>query len=190
MTRDAPTEDSAPDLRWSVAVITVSGSATLETDRRGRLISDLVEARSQRVRERAVVPDDPDKVGLVLEHWLASDDVDGILLSGGTGLASGEGTGAGFPTPASLSARATSIEVVRRHLDLELPGFAELFRMLSFRHVGPGAMLIGALGGVARGKAVFVMPGSLAAVRIAMEELILPQLGALVGEIRRAAIRE
>ena len=77
------------------------------------------------------------------------------------------------------------IEVVETHLDQTLPGFGELFRMLSFQQIGSGAMLSRAVGGVARGKLLFAMPGSTAAVELAMTQLILPELKHLVHELRK-----
>jgi molybdenum cofactor biosynthesis protein B len=115
-----------------------------------------------------VVPDDPGRIGPVLRHWLAAD-VDAVLLNGGTGIAARDGT----------------IEVIRQFLDRELSGFGEIFRMLSYEQVGAAAMLSRATGGVARGKAVFGLPGSRRAVQLAMEKLIIPELRHIVYEVRK-----
>ncbi|HLU49858.1 MAG TPA: MogA/MoaB family molybdenum cofactor biosynthesis protein [Planctomycetota bacterium] len=181
------TESSSPpsrDQSWSFVVVTVSDASTLETDRRGQWIADLFASSRHRVRERVIVPDDPEKLALVLEHWLASELVDGILVTGGTGVASAEGTSS--PRRAPFDSR-TSVDVARERLDREIPGFAELFRMLSHRHIGSGAMLISAIAGFARGKLLVVLPGSLGAVELAMEELILPELDSLLRDLRPKA---
>jgi len=105
----------------------------------------------------------------LLTEVLAVRDLDAVLTNGGTGI----------------SRRDTTIEVVETHLDQTLPGFGELFRMLSFQQIGSGAMLSRAVGGVARGKLLFAMPGSTAAVELAMTQLILPELKHLVHELRK-----
>jgi len=92
-----------------------------------------------------------------------------ILTNGGTGI----------------SGRDTTYEVVAARLEKTLPGFGELFRMLSFQEIGSGAMLSRAIGGVYRNTLVFAMPGSLNAVKLALDRLILPELRHLVWEIRR-----
>ena len=96
-------------------------------------------------------------------------EIDAILLTGGTGI----------------SSRDQTFETVSQLLDKPLPGYGELFRMLSFEEIGPAAMLSRAVGGVLDRTVVLTMPGSPAAVRLAMERLILPELGHLVREARR-----
>jgi len=149
-------------------VITVSDTRTLEMDESGLEMARQLEGAGHRVLERTVVPDDPGRIALVLRHWLASD-VDAVLLNGGTGIAARDGT----------------VEVVRQFLDRELPGFGELFRMLSYKQVGAAAMLSRAAGGIARGKAVFVLPGSRRAVGLGMEKLIVPELSHIVYELKK-----
>jgi len=155
-----------PTLR--VAIITVSDTRTLESDESGMEISRRLTGAGHQVLERTVVPDEAGRIAWVLRHWLASD-ADSVILNGGTGIAPRDGT----------------VEVVHRFLDRELPGFGELFRSLSFAEIGAAAMLSRAIGGVARGKAVFALPGSRNAVALAMERLILPELAHVVHEIRR-----
>ena len=149
-------------------VITVSDTRTLETDTSGQTIVALFEDAGHEVVERTVVPDDPPKVDRVLRHWLAAEEVEVIVLSGGTGVAPRDGT----------------VEVVTAALDVTLPGFGELFRYLSYKQIGSAAMLSRAVGGVASGKAVFSLPGSRKAVHLAMETLILPELGHLLSLVR------
>lgn len=150
------------------AVITVSDTRSLETDESGQEIARQLKNAGHEVVERTVVPDDPDRIELVLKHWLRAD-IQAVILNGGTGIARRDGT----------------VEVVRRLLDRELDGFGELFRMLSFEQVGAAAMLSRALGGVAQGKVVFALPGSRKAVELALEKLIIPELRHLVYEVSK-----
>ncbi len=145
----------APD-EVRVSIITVSDTRTLESDRSGQTIERLLRAGGYSVATRVVVTDDTDRV-------------DAVILNGGTGLGTRDGT----------------VEVVRRRLDRELPGFGELFRMLSWDQVGAAAMLSRAVGGSAAGKAVFSLPGSTKAVELAMEKLLVPELGHVLRELRR-----
>ena len=150
------------------AVITVSDTRTLETDHSGQEICRLLEEQRHEVVERTVVPDEPSKVRRVFGHWLTAN-VDVVLLNGGTGISPRDGT----------------VEVVRESLDRELPGFGEIFRYLSYKQVRAAAMLSRAVGGIAKGKVVFALPGSRKAVILGMEELILPELRHIVFELRK-----
>ena len=116
-----------------------------------------------------VIPDDAARLDALLTTLTARADVDVILSNGGTGIAR----------------RDNTVPVIAKHLTTPLPGFGELFRMLSFEQIGSGAMLSRALGGVAGGKLLFAMPGSTKAVELAMTRLILPELKHLMFELRR-----
>lgn len=151
------------------AVITVSDTRTLETDRGGAEICERLTAAGHRVVAREIIPDEPARMRPLVVELAARADVEAILLTGGTGI----------------SARDQTFETISALLDKPLPGYGELFRMLSFAEIGAAAMLSRALGGVVRGKIVLTMPGSPAAVRLAMEKLILPELGHLVREATR-----
>ena len=151
------------------AIITVSNSRTIETDESGRAIARLLQSVGHRIVEHTVVPMDPQRMTLVLRHWLTAE-TDAVIMNGGTSLRYGRGT----------------VEVVREFLDRELEGFGELFRHLSYKKVGPNAMLSRAVCGIARGKVVFSMPGSRAATQLAMERLVLPELRYLVQAARDA----
>ncbi len=152
-----------------VHVVTVSTSRGAASDVSGAILRELVTDHRHVVAGHTLVPDDPAKIGGVLDGLFANAGVDAVVLTGGTGI----------------SARDCTPAVVRPRLDRELPGFGELFRMLSYQEVGSAAMLSTALGGVARGKLVFALPGSPKACRLAMEKLILPELGHLVGELAK-----
>ena len=116
-----------------------------------------------------ILPDDAGSVRTRLEGWLQEERCDGVLLNGGTGIAP----------------RDRTYEAVAGLLDRRLDGFGELFRMLSHREIGSAAMMSRAVGGIARGKLLFSMPGSTAAVKLAMKELILPEIGHMLGELRK-----
>jgi len=128
----------------------------------------LVEKARHEIFDYQILPDDPTRVRTVVESWLSAEGCDGVIINGGTGV----------------SPRDQTYEAVAGLLDKRLDGFGELFRMLSFREVGSAAMLSRALGGTAAGKIVFSLPGSTAAVKLALESLILPELGHLMAELR------
>jgi len=151
------------------AVITISDTRTEETDTSGRAVSDLLAAEGHTVMYRTIVRDDADRLSAVLEEALAREDVDVVLGTGGTGITTRDGT----------------YEVVSALIEKRLDGFGELFRMLSYTEIGSAAMLSRACAGLARGKIIVAMPGSEAAVRLAMRKLLLPELGHMVREARR-----
>ena len=151
------------------AVITVSDTRTEATDSSGAAMARCLEGGGHSVVRRAIVPDEPARIALELRHCLGDAQVEAVLLNGGTGIAKRDGTP----------------EVVRGFLDLEIPGFGELFRHLSWAQIRSAAMLSRAVGGVANGKPVFSVPGSSAAVALAMEQLIVPELGHLLHELRK-----
>ena len=150
-------------------IVTVSDTRTEETDTSGRAIAELLDASGHAVAGRAIVKDDPDLVRGVLERQLASTGVQAIITTGGTGITS----------------RDSTYEVVSGLLQKRLDGFGELFRMLSFEQIGPAAMMSRACAGIAAGRIVVSLPGSEAAVRLAMERLLIPELGHLVEQAGR-----
>lgn len=169
---------AVPPSSLRVAVLTVSDTRTPETDRGGDLIVRMVREAGLQVVDRALVRDEPDAIRDRVVAWLprilaAGGDAspDALLITGGTGLAP----------------RDTTVDVVAPLFERRLDGFGELFRMLSFAEIGAAAMLSRAVAGIVRGVPVFVMPGSTAAIRLALEKLILPELGHLISELRRSA---
>ena len=152
----------------TVAVVTLSDSRSPADDRTGDTIVALLEAAGHSGAGRELVREDPPAIRAALEAALAGP-AQAVILNGGTGIAP----------------RDSTPEIVAPLLECELPGFGELFRQLSFREIGAAAMLSRALAGVARGKLIFALPGSKAACRLALERLILPELGHLVGELRK-----
>lgn len=152
-----------------VAVVTLSDTRTAETDDSGNLIRRLTADAGFAVVAGLLLKDEPAALRDALDELLARPDVDAVLTNGGTGIAK----------------RDQTINVVSQLLDVPLPGFGELFRMLSWQQIGSGAMLSRAVAGVARGKLIFAMPGSPKAVELAMTKLVLPELKHLVHELRR-----
>ena len=151
------------------AVITVSDTRTPETDSGGQAVIEELQAAGHAVTAREIIPDDPQRMRDLVRDLCRRDDVDAILLTGGTGISSRDQT---FETISSL-------------LTKPLPGYGELFRMLSYQEIGAAGMLSRATGGVVDRTIVLTMPGSPAGVRLAMEKLIVPELGHLVREARR-----
>jgi molybdenum cofactor biosynthesis protein B len=155
--------------RIGCAIVTVSDTRTIATDRGGQLLVELLEQAGHVIHFREIVPDDPDRMKILLGQISQMADVQAILMTGGTGI----------------SKRDQTFETVSALLDKPLPGYGELFRMLSFQDIGAAAMLSRAIGGVFGRQILLTMPGSPAAVRLAVEQLILPELGHLVREAQR-----
>lgn len=149
-------------------VVTISDTRTPENDTSGAAIRAALEARGHEVARYAVVKDEPGEIGALVRE-LAAGGCQVILTSGGTGI----------------TRRDSTFEAIDALLEKRLPGFGELFRMLSFQEIGPAAMLSRATAGLLGGTLVFCMPGSTGAVRLAMERLILPELPHLVWETIR-----
>ena len=145
------------------AVVTVSDTRTLETDRGGSLVCELLEEQGHQVVQREIVKDEPDQMSSLIRRFCA-EDTQVILMTGGTGITTRDRT---FETVGKLFTKA-------------LPGYGELFRMLSYEDIGAAAMLSRATGGVIGTTVLLTMPGSPAAVQLAMQKLILPELSHLV----------
>ena len=150
-------------------VLTVSDTRTEATDASGRAIFDLLWAGGHQVAGRKIVRDEPDQVRAAIAEQLTKPGVQVIITTGGTGITS----------------RDTTYEAITGLLDKKLDGFGELFRMISYQEIGSAAMLSRAVGGLAKGRVILSLPGSEAAVRLAMTKLILPELGHLVREASR-----
>lgn len=148
------------------AVITVSDTRTTANDGSGRRIQELLRAQEHHVAHYQILKDEPDQIAAAIAALPPVTEV--VILNGGTGVAR----------------RDTTYEAVTRLLDKELAGFGELFRMLSYEQIGAAAMLSRATAGVAGTRILFSVPGSTAAVELAMTKLILPALGHVVGLVR------
>ncbi len=151
-----------------VAIVTVSDSRTPETDTNAAFLREAVAAAGHTVAGYRLIRDEPAEVEAALEE-MAGGEARVVLFNGGTGI----------------SPRDTTFDVLSRRLEKTLPGFGELFRMLSWEQVGAAAMLSRATAGTFRGRVVVSTPGSPAAVRLAWEKLIEPELAHLAWEVAR-----
>jgi molybdenum cofactor biosynthesis protein B len=153
----------------TAAIVTVSDTRTPETDQNRRYLEARLGEQGHQVAAYRLIKDEPDQVEAVINELTAMPGVQIILFNGGTGI----------------SPRDTTYDVVSRRLEKTLPGFGELFRMLSYAEVGAAAMFSRATAGVCRGTLIVSMPGSPNAVEVAMERLILPEINHLAWEIAR-----
>lgn len=151
------------------AVVTVSDTRTWETDTGGRTVVERLLAAGHEVYRRDLIPDDPQLLRERLQCFRKEPAIQVVLITGGTGI----------------GRRDQTYETVCELLTKPLPGYGELFRMLSYGEIGAAAMLSRAVGGLMGCQVVLTMPGSPAAVRLAMDRVILPELGHLVREAHR-----
>ncbi|MCI2255649.1 MogA/MoaB family molybdenum cofactor biosynthesis protein [Domibacillus sp. PGB-M46] len=163
--------DFGKETSCSAGVLTVSDTRTVESDKSGAHIQALLEENGHQTMRYAIVPDEQEAVGGMIGKWLEDDQIDLIIVTGGTGIAP----------------RDITIETVKPLLQKEIPGFGEFFRYLSFTEdIGTKAMLSRALAGTAKGgKLLFALPGSRGAVDLAMRKLILPEAAHLLHEARK-----
>jgi molybdenum cofactor biosynthesis protein B len=150
-------------------VLTISDTRTEVTDSGGRAICELLDAAGHIVVGRLIIKDDQALVRQAIDQRLSDPAVQVIITTGGTGITSRDGT----------------YEALVGLLEKRLDGFGELFRMLSYEQIGPAAMLSRACAGLARKRIVVALPGSEGAVRLALERLLIPELGHLVEEANR-----
>ena len=147
-------------------VVTVSDTRTLETDTGGALVAELLAGAGHPVCDRVIAADEPGPIASALDAALARDECRAVIFTGGTGVAPRD------VTPDTIEPRLARL----------VPGFGELFRLLSYEDIGSAAILSRALAGIVDGRVVFVLPGSRGAVRLGMEKLILPEIGHLAAE--------
>jgi len=155
---------AAAPSRVRVFVLTVSDTRTEDTDTAGRAIVERLQAGGHHVAGKAIEPDEPARVAELVRQQAAVADVDVIITTGGTGLTS----------------RDSTFEAIDALLTKRLPGFGELFRMLSYQDIGAAAMMSRACAGTIGRVVVISLPGSEKAVRLAMERLVIPELAHLV----------
>lgn len=154
----------------NIAILTVSDTRTEKTDKGGLLISQLLEQASVHVVEKLICKDEIKEIQAILKIWTSNDNIDAIITTGGTGIAK----------------RDCTIEAILPSFTKEITGFGELFRFLSFTEdVGTKAMLSRAVAGVVNDKAVFVLPGSVGAIKLAINKLIVPELEHIVFELTK-----
>ncbi|HEY1333347.1 MAG TPA: molybdenum cofactor biosynthesis protein B [Myxococcaceae bacterium] len=166
----SPAREHRSDAPTHVAcfVLTCSDSRAQADDVSGRALREGLESAGHSVVGQTVVRDEPEQIRAAVERGLQGG-ARAVLITGGTGI----------------TRRDQTVEAVRPLLEKEIPGFGELFRMLSFQEIGSAAWLSRALAGTVRGALVFVLPGSPNAVRLALDRLILPELGHAVRELSR-----
>ncbi len=150
-------------------VITCSDTRTQDTDTSGKLICHLLKGQGHLIRGYHLIKDEPQDITGLLEEAAQQTDQHIIIINGGTGI----------------SRRDSTFEAVDRFLQKRLDGFGELFRYLSFQEIGSSAMLSRATAGIHDHLAIFSIPGSRGAVQLAMEKLILPELGHIAGELKK-----
>lgn len=150
-------------------VLTVSDTKTPDTDTSGQLIRKLLTDAGHQVVGSSIVRDEPKDVQRVIREACANDAVRAVLVTGGTGVTS----------------RDSTYEAIEAMLDKRLPGFGELFRMLSYQEIGSAAMMSRAQLGVHARRVVVSMPGSPNACRLALEKLVIPELSHLIREVSR-----
>lgn len=151
------------------AIITVSDTRTLETDRSGQLIQQRLTDAGHQIIDYIILPDEPTQIQTKLGQLSSNFEVDVIILSGGTGIAP----------------RDTTYDILATLLEKTLPGFGELFRFLSYQEIGSRAIASRAIAGVYHNKLIFSLPGSSNGVKLALDQLILPELIHLTQQLRR-----
>ncbi|WP_160723994.1 MogA/MoaB family molybdenum cofactor biosynthesis protein [Bacillus sp. USDA818B3_A] len=151
-------------------IITVSDTRNQDTDKSGKLMIEMLEDAGHSILDYCIVKDESEPIEAEIIRGCEREDIDVILTNGGTGIAK----------------RDVTIETVQSLLEKEIVGFGELFRMLSYQEdIGSAAILSRAIAGVVKDKAVFSTPGSTGAVRLAMNKLILPEIGHIVRELKK-----
>jgi len=157
----------------SLCVLTVSDSRTAANDSSGDYLVDSLTASGHRLHERAILPDDRYQLRAAVSRWIADENVDGILVTGGTGF----------------TGRDSTPEALLPLLDKTMPGFGELFRAISFAEIGTSSLQSRAFAGLANGTFVFCLPGSTSACRTAWEQLIRAQLDSGTKPCNLASLR-
>ena len=163
------TQISSEFISINIALLTISDSRTIENDKSGNLLQERIISIGHNLKERNIIKDDFKLIKQTFINLSNDPLIDAIISTGGTGLTGRDST------PEAV------IELSEKMID----GFGELFRALSYQEIGSSAMLTRACAGTALGKILISIPGSENAVRLAMEKLILPELGHLVREVSR-----
>ncbi|HWL82784.1 MAG TPA: molybdenum cofactor biosynthesis protein B [Roseomonas sp.] len=157
-----PIDESLRFVPVSIAVLTVSDTRDLASDRSGQTLAQRIEAAGHRLHSRQIVRDEPEAIEAVLRAWVADPEVDVGITTGGTGI----------------TGRDVTPEAFARVLEKQIEGFGELFRMLSYQKIGTSTIQSRALGGVAGGTYLFALPGSTGAVKDGWDDILRFQLDA------------
>ncbi len=147
-------------LPLAIAVLTVSDTRTLADDRSGDLLEEKLTEDGHRLADRQIVQDDIYRIRAVVSGWIARDDVDAIVTTGGTGF----------------TGRDSTPEALQPLFDKSIEGFGELFRAISFDEIGSSTIQSRAVGGLANGTLIFALPGSTNACRTGWEKILRNQL--------------
>ena len=147
-------------LPLAIAILTVSDSRTARNDASGDYLFDAIAAAGHRLADRALLPDDRYRMRARVSAWIADENVDAVLITGGTGF----------------TGRDSTPEAIAPLLDREMPGFGELFRAISFDEIGTSSLQSRAFAGIANGTFIFCLPGSTSACRTGWEKIIAAQL--------------
>lgn len=151
-----------------IMVITVSDTRVETTDQSGQVIKEMLVGVGHRIVGYQIVKDEPNEIENLLRQTLGRKDLEVIILNGGTGIAPRDGT----------------YEVVDRLMQKRLDGFGEIFRYLSYQDIGSAAIMSRACAGIAGDKVMISLPGSKGAVQLAMGQLVLPEMGHMVSQLR------
>jgi molybdenum cofactor biosynthesis protein B len=157
-----PIDESRSFLPVNIAILTVSDTRDLATDRSGDTLATRIEAAGHRLADRAIEKDDAEAIEARLRRWIADPQVDCVITTGGTGI----------------TGRDVTPEAFARVLEKEITGFGELFRMLSYQKIGTSTIQSRAIGGVSGGTYLFALPGSTGAVKDAWDDILVHQLDA------------
>ena len=149
-------------------VVTVSDTRDESSDTSGQTIRNLLQQNQHEIVGYHIVKDEPKEIENLLTEALAKDDVDAVIVNGGTGIAPRDGT----------------YEVVGRFLEKKLDGFGEIFRYLSYLEIGSAAIMSRAAAGSSHGKILISLPGSQAAVKLAMEKLVVSEIRHMVSQVQ------
>ncbi|GHF22205.1 molybdenum cofactor biosynthesis protein B [Kordiimonas sediminis] len=152
--------EDRPFIKIGIAVLTVSDTRTFDTDISGKILTDFVTSMGHNLVDRKIVIDEEIKIADQLHLWIEQEDIDVIISTGGTGI----------------TGRDVTPEAVRRVIDLEIPGFGELFRILSYQKIGSSTIQSRALAGKAKTTLIFALPGSTGACKDAWNDILKYQL--------------
>jgi molybdenum cofactor biosynthesis protein B len=154
------TDEKRPFQPLRIAVLTVSDSRTPETDRSGAVLIERLSAAGHELADRAIVADDVTAIAARLEAWIEDPRIEVVISTGGTGV----------------TGRDVTPEALDRVAEKLIPGFGEIFRLISFQKIGPSTVQSRACAGVARGTYIFCLPGSPGACRDGWDEILAHQL--------------
>lgn len=157
-----PIDESRTFLPVNIAVLTVSDTRDLASDRSGDTLAERITKAGHRLAAREICKDEPALIEALLRRWIADKDVDCVITTGGTGI----------------TGRDVTPEAFSRVLEKEITGFGELFRMLSYQKIGTSTIQSRAIGGVAGGTYLFALPGSTGACKDAWDDILVWQLDA------------